>query len=128
MKQRRVFISILIALLLAALLAGCAEQTAEKTFDSFESLEQARIGVMTGSTGEQLAMEHFPDADIKSFDDTMDAVTALLAGQLDAILTGYPTAFNVTRNNPDLLILSELSLMRIPALPCGRGNLSCLRM
>jgi polar amino acid transport system substrate-binding protein len=100
--------TLLIVTFLAALtISGCAEKAAEQTFDSFEALEHARIGVLTGSTGEQLAMENFPEASIKSFDDTMDAVTALMAGQLDAVLTGYPTAFSITRYNPNLYFLPE---------------------
>jgi len=52
---------------------------------------------MIGSTGEHLAGKYFPAADIKSFDDMMDAVTALPAGQVDAVLSGYPTVHSVIR-------------------------------
>jgi polar amino acid transport system substrate-binding protein len=100
-------ILLIIVFLVAIILTGCAEKSAEQTFDSFEALEYARIGVLTGSTGEQLALQHFPKADIKSFDDTMDAVTALQAGQLEAVLIGYPTAFSITRYNPNLYLLPE---------------------
>jgi len=50
---------------------------------------------MTGTTGETIAKSRLPRADIKSFDDVMDAVTALNSGQLDGIVTAFPTALQV---------------------------------
>ncbi len=62
---------------------------------------------MTGTTGEQLAKTRFPEATVKSFDDVMDAVAALKANQIDAVITGYPAAMNVCRRNSDLHTLEE---------------------
>jgi len=87
-------------------LAGCDTKT---TLDirRLDDASEASIGVITGSTGEAGTKERFPDADIKSFDDPMDAVSALLAGQLDAMVTGRPTAALVARNNPVLALVEE---------------------
>lgn len=85
--------------------AGCTRK--EHALSSFAEAETARIGVMTGSTGEAIARSRFPKARLKSFDDIMDAVAALLSGQLDAIVTAYPTAIQVAKTNPELWRLQE---------------------
>lgn len=102
-KVHKTLICIMIVLLIG--LTGCGKS--ERIIESFEDAREARIGVMTGSTGERLAMEKFPQADIKSFDDVMDAVTALQVGQIDAIITAYPTALNAAKHNPELWYLPE---------------------
>src|SRR5262245_58425902 len=74
---------------------------------SLDDATHAKIGVMTGTTGEAAAKARLPEATIKSFDDIMDAVTAMKSGQLDGIVTAYPTAVQVSKKNPDLGALSE---------------------
>ena len=89
----------------AVAMAGCARQ--ELAITSPDDVAQARIGVMTGSTGEALTLERYPEADVKSFDDIMDAVSAIKAGQLDAIITTFPAALQVSKRNPDLWVLPQ---------------------
>jgi His/Glu/Gln/Arg/opine family amino acid ABC transporter permease subunit len=91
------------ALALAA--AGC--QRSESTITTLDEAATARIGVMGGSVGEQIVLERFPKAEIKTFDDIMDAVSALRARQLDAVVTAYPGALQVTKKNRDLKLLPE---------------------
>ncbi len=92
---------------LAALVmvAGCGRE--ELTIHSPDDAKNARIGAMTGSTGEALVIKRFPDADLKSFDDVMDAVAAISSGQLDAMVTAFPAALQVTKKNPQLALLEE---------------------
>lgn len=94
--------------LLAALLlvAACGQQQ-QAVIHTPDDAAKARIGVMTGSTGEAIVFERYPDAGVNSFDDIMDAVTALHAGQLDAVVTGFPAALQVARKNPGLVLLDE---------------------
>jgi polar amino acid transport system substrate-binding protein len=93
----------LLALSLALTIAGC--QRSESTITSLDDAATARIGVMGGSTGEQIVQERFPKADIKTFDDIMDAVAAIRAGQLDGVVTAFPSALMVTKKNPDLTLV-----------------------
>jgi polar amino acid transport system substrate-binding protein len=79
---------------------GCGSR--EKIIADINDAQDARIGVMTGTTGERIAGARFPKAQIKSFDDIMDAVAALKSGQLDMIVTAYPTALQVSKKNPEL--------------------------
>lgn len=90
---------------MAALLAGCGKK--EAVINSVEDAKEKKIGVMTGSIGEALAYKKFPQAEIKSFDDIMDAVAAIKSGQLDAIITMFPAALQVSKKNQDLRILPE---------------------
>lgn len=87
------------------LLSGC--DAGHTVIERIDDAAHARVGVMTGTTGEAIAMERLPEADIKSFDDIMDAVAALKSGQLDALITGYPAAVHVAGKNPELRMLDE---------------------
>jgi polar amino acid transport system substrate-binding protein len=90
---------------LALAAAGC--QRTDTPITTLDDAATARIGVMGGSVGEQIVLERFPQADIKTFDDIMDAVSAIRAGQLDAVVTAFPGALQVTKTNPDLTLVAE---------------------
>ena len=95
-----------LALLFLFLVCAC-KQESKPVIERLDQAAEARLGVMTGSTGEAAARKRYPKAEVKTFDDIMDAVTALNAGQLDAIITIYPTALQVAKKNPRLHILEE---------------------
>jgi polar amino acid transport system substrate-binding protein len=88
-----------------ALFCSCSRN--QNVIRTLEDAKHAKIGVMTGTTGEQIAKARFKEAEIKSFDDVMDGVGAMKAGQLEAIVTSYPTAIQVAKKNPDLGALAE---------------------
>ncbi len=83
-------VALLIAAIILTLLSGCSQEPAVTEYNSDKDLAEARIGVLTGSTGEQLANKHFPEADIKSFDDMNFSalIPALQSGKIDLIVTG----------------------------------------
>jgi polar amino acid transport system substrate-binding protein len=110
-------------MLIAAAL-GCGER--ETVIGHLDDARNARIGVMTGSTGEAIAIARFPNAKIKSFDDVMDAVTAVKSGQLDATITGFPAANQVTKKNPDLQVLPEALDKEDTAIAVKKGNTELL--
>jgi polar amino acid transport system substrate-binding protein len=91
--------------LLSFAAAGC--QRPDLVITTLDDAATARIGVMGGSTGEQIVMRRYPQADIRTFDDIMDAVSAIRAGQLDAVVMGFPAALQVTKKNPDLTLVAE---------------------
>lgn len=98
-------LSYLAALLLIVLVTGCSKT--EKSITNLDDAKNARIGVMVGSTGEQIVKERFPQAQVESFDDIMDAVAALKSGQLEAIVTALPTAIQVAKVNAEFTTLPE---------------------
>ena len=103
---------------------GCGRREAAITRP--DDARNARIGVMTGSTGEAIAVARFPNAKIKSFDDIMDAVTAMKSGQLDATITGFPAALQVTKKNHDLVLLADALDKEDTAIAVKKGNAQLL--
>ena len=77
---------------------------------------------MTGSTGEIVAAAHFPAADVQSFDDIMDAVAAIKAGHLDAIVTTFPTAYQVVKKTSGLKVLPEQLDQDETSVALRKGN------
>lgn len=114
----------LAAAILIAVPLGCGRREAAITRP--DDARNARIGVMTGSTGEAIAVARFPDAAIKSFDDVMDAITAMKSGQLDATITGFPAALEVTKKNHDLLLLADALDREDTAIAVKKGNTKLL--
>jgi polar amino acid transport system substrate-binding protein len=123
MSLRRARSCLFLALALA--LAACSRQ--ELVIESPDDAAHARIGVMTGSTGEALAREMYPEADVKSFDDIMDAVSAIKAQQLDAIMTTFPAALQVSKHNADLYLLPDRLSHEETAVAMRRDDPELLR-
>ncbi len=118
--MKKFSVSVLLLTLIFLALSGCSDT--EKTFTTPDDLKNASIGAMTGTTGEKIVRKKFPEASIKSFDDILDAIAALKSDQLDAVITSYPTAFNVCRHNPDLRILKESMETESTQIAIRKGN------
>lgn len=110
----------LIVLAVIAFLTGCRKN--EIVIAGLDDAKNARIGVMTGSTGEALTIARFPKAQVKSFDDIMDAVAAMKSGQIDAIVTAFPAALQVSKKNQELGLLSEPLDYEDTAIAVKKGN------
>ncbi|MGZ4997655.1 MAG: transporter substrate-binding domain-containing protein, partial [Methylobacter sp.] len=118
--MKKTTLLMLIVLAAIALMAGCKKS--ETVIASLDDAKNARIGVMTGSTGEAITIKRFPKAQVKSFDDIMDAVAAMNSGQLDAIVTAFPAALQVTKKNQHLQLLSEPLDYEDTAIAVKKGN------
>jgi polar amino acid transport system substrate-binding protein len=110
--------------LMTMMLAACSKTAPIIT--SAKDAETSRIGVMTGSTSEAIAAKRFPLADVKHFDDVVDAIGALKAGQLDAVLTGYPAALQSTKRNHDLALVQEDLSNEDTSIGIKKGNTKLL--
>ena len=110
----------LAGLALVSFVTGCS--TGEQAITSLEDAKNARIGVMTGSTGEEIAHARFPKAKIKSFDDVTDTIAALKSGQLDAVITAYPTVIQIAKTNPEIGQLPEPLDSELTAIALKKGN------
>ena len=113
-------------MLIAALINMFACSKTETAITSFADAQHAKIGVMTGSTGEAITIAKFPNAQVKSFDDIMDAVAAMKSGQLDAIVTAFPAALQVTKKNAELAVLPEQLAKEDTAIAVMKGNTELL--
>lgn len=103
--MRKAIAILLFLLAIVAFFGGCRKN--DIVITRLDDAKQASIGVMTGSTGEAITLARFPQAQVKSFDDIMDAVAALKSGQLDAIVTAFPAALQVSKKNPEFTVLAE---------------------
>jgi len=105
-------------------LFGCAKD--DHVIRSLNDARHAKIGVMTGTTGEAIAKARFPEAQIKSFDDIMDGVGAMKSGQLDGIVTSYPTAIQVSKKNRDMAAIAEPLANEDSSVGLRKGNAEML--
>ncbi len=68
-------------------------------------LSGKRVAVMTGSLGEMILTEGYPQVEVRCFDDIMDGFAALKAGKVDYVLTAYTTAYVVGRSESSYRVL-----------------------
>ena len=74
---------------------------------SFSDLENARIGVTTGSVQIQQLEERFPNAELFYFTASVDLLNALRANKIDAYAEPEPIVRYMMLENPDLTYLDE---------------------
>lgn len=100
---------------------GC-EHSALKEVHHIEDLKHIRIGVPKGTSHEQYMNKH-AEAHLKHFNDTMEAVRALIAGQVEGVVTNVAVAHAVVKHNPTLYV-STLEMDQDPvAVAVRKGNL-----
>jgi polar amino acid transport system substrate-binding protein len=123
MKLRNAAFARLALVLLA--LGGCSG-SGDTVIRSPADATEARLGAMVGSTGETYLESAFPKAQRQGFDDVLDAVAALKAGQLDAVITALPTALQIVKHNPDLQHLPDRLVDEDTAMALRKGNTQLL--
>lgn len=102
------------------LLCGCTK--AEKNITCLQDAQHASIGVLTGSTGERAAISRCPQARISRFDGFPDAVVALNAEKIDAMVASHTTGVKILRTNPRLRLLPERLFEGHLAIAVKKGN------
>jgi polar amino acid transport system substrate-binding protein len=70
-------------------------------------LKGKKIGVQTDTTDEQEALKFTPKNDVVLYSTFVQATQALVAGQIDAIVTDLPDAQGIVSSNPTLKISSN---------------------
>jgi len=63
-----------------------------------------RVGVQSGTTGEDYAGENVPGAAIIGFENPGDLLTALVAGNIDAVLQDAPVNEDHAASNPTVVV------------------------
>ena len=77
------------------------------TLNSLESLAGKKIGVQTGTTGEEFAKTNAPDAAIQTFDDAAAMFLALESNQIDGIIQDFPiNAFRAVKQGGTVVSLT----------------------
>lgn len=67
-------------------------------------VDGVRVGVQSGTTGEDYAEENVPGAEIVGFENPGDLLTALVAGTIDAVLQDAPVNEDHAAANPTVVI------------------------
>ena len=119
-SMKNFMMSALVCLSLLLFMSGCSRS--DKEITTFDDVNNSKIGVMIGTTGESIAKNRFPNAEVKSFDDIMDAVAAIKSGQIHAIITAYPAALQISKTNPELWRLPEPLTNEDTSVALRKGN------
>ena len=83
-NMKKILAILLLAVMIAGVLTGCGgEKTQSQTMADFE---QAKIGVLTGSSFDLLAKEYFPEADKLYYVNISDLILNLKQEKIDGIL------------------------------------------
>jgi len=98
---------VILALILALAVAACGGDDDTVTITSIDDLATATIAVQRGTTGHLFAEDNFRDATIDDFPAAGDAVLALLAGSVDAVIIDSLPAARFVFINDGLKILEE---------------------
>lgn len=80
---------------------------AQGAISNLSDLEGKRIGVTTGSIQGQQVTEQIPNAQLSYFNNDVDMLTAMRAGQIDAFASAEPLVRYMMTQNTDLTCLDE---------------------
>lgn len=80
---------------------------AENPINSYDELADKRVSVARGSTNDTIMTEDYPNASIERFETIADAIAALKAGKVDAVLEGQATVKQEAEKDPSLKALDE---------------------
>jgi len=105
--MKKLLSAFLLILLLVSAFAACGGGDGV-TVNSIEDLDEAVIGVQNATTGHTFVNDNLPNATADAFPQGADAVQALLAGQVDAvIIDGLPAMQFVAANEGQIRALDE---------------------
>lgn len=88
------------------LMAGCGSKVPKNTVKSLDDLEGKKIGVQLKTTGDVYASD-IKDATVQRFNKGHDAVSALRAGAVDAVMLDDAPANVFVEESDDLELLEE---------------------
>jgi polar amino acid transport system substrate-binding protein len=84
--------------------------------------EGVTVGVQSGTTGEEYAEENVPGATLQAFEGGGDLVTALAAGQIDAILQDLPRNEAVVAQDDSYEIVEEYDTDEVYGFALEKGR------
>ena len=84
-KMKKILSIFLLTVMILAALTGCSDDKTQ-SFQSMEDFDQAKIGVLTGSSHDKTAQEIFPNAERVYFNNMSDMILAVEQGKIDCFL------------------------------------------
>ncbi len=118
-------IKIINLLLLALFFISCSQKN-EKITD-LSQLKNKRICVLTGSAGDVIARKVFPNAKFLDMVASTDAAYNVKIGKADAFIFNKSVLLNITKKNPDLMILDKPVSQVEVAAALSKKNTELLR-
>jgi polar amino acid transport system substrate-binding protein len=94
--------------------------------DSIEGLKGATIGVQKGTTGEEFVNEKGEAGELRSYPSGPDAVNALNAGTVEAVVIDIPVAENAVAANEQLEISAPISTEEEYGFAVAQGETALL--
>ena len=85
MKMKKILSLFLLIVIIAGIITGCGADD-RKSFQSMEDFQQAKIGVLTGSSFDLLATEYFPDAEKLRNINITDLILNLKQERINGVL------------------------------------------
>lgn len=79
---------ILFCFIFLSLLVGCKTET--NRFTSLDDFENAKIGILTGSSHEKTVKEHFPNVEYVYYTNSADLVLGVEQGKIDGYVEDEP--------------------------------------
>ena len=81
---------------------------------SYDDLAGKTVSVARGSTNDSIMTKNFPDTKVERFETIADAMAALQAGKVDALVEGDSTVAQMVEDDPNYAVIDDASLF--PAL------------
>ena len=104
--MRKTLAIFLMIIMVAGIFAGCNTEK-EKSFQSIEDFENAKIGVLTGSSREDTVKKVLPNAQLVYFSSVADVVLAVEQGKIDAFIEDRPYIIPLIWEGRSLTMMEE---------------------
>jgi len=88
-------------------LASYDSSSQENRAITLDDLKDKRIGVLTGSAGDNAARQRFPRAQIFNMNNIIDATAALGSNKIDAVVFERTSLQDIAKHNPELELIDE---------------------
>jgi len=87
-----------------------------------EDLENKSVGVQDGTTSEEEALKYTNSSLVKSYDDYTEALEAIQAGEIDAIVIDYPAGIGLIKDVAGLEIVGDPFTDELYGVAMKKGN------
>jgi polar amino acid transport system substrate-binding protein len=96
------------------------------SFKSLEELEGETVAVQQGTTGQELAKEKIGGAEIRPYPEGPDAVNALKAGTVEAVIIDAPVAQNAVEKSGGIEIAEKVPTEETYGIAVAKENTALL--
>jgi ABC-type amino acid transport substrate-binding protein len=98
--------------------------TPDSDIATTDDLGGATVGAQDGTTGEEYANDETPAAQVRGFPEGPDAINALRAGQVDAVIIDQPVAVDAVEalGGGDIEIAQEIVTSELYGIPFAPDN------